>query len=65
MIDIVCEEVEMPSIYDRKYQKIKDEKSNKWYVIDTDTNEKVYTGNFDNVIMSCYHLNKKYYRGNK
>lgn len=60
MIEIITEHVEMPEVYDRKYQKTC--KNNRWGVIDTETGNKVYSGSFENVCLVWHNLNKKYYR---
>ena len=45
-----------------KFQKQCDTKTNKWYVLDTDSGKSIYESNFENVSLACHNLNKKYYR---
>ena len=60
MIEIIIEEVKMPDLNERKYKK--EFKNNKWLVIDTETNNTVYGGKFEDVCLAWHNLNKKYYR---
>lgn len=61
MIEIIIEHVEMPSINERRFQKTC--VNNKWKVIDSHNENKLrYEGNYENVMLVCHNLNKKYYR---
>jgi len=65
MIEIITEEVEMPDIYQRRFQKECknfEHRNEEWSVIDTETNTVRYKGKFENVVLACYNLNKKFYR---
>lgn len=65
MIEIITEEVEMPDIYQRRYQKeCKNFETRKevWLVIDTETNTVRYKGKFEEACLACYNLNKNHYR---
>lgn len=62
MIEIIIEEVKMPDLGKRKFQKRFE--NNKWFVIDTETNNTVYKGKFEDVCLAWHNLNKKYYRDN-
>lgn len=61
MIEIITEQVDMPSYTERRYQKKCS--NNKWEVIDTH-NENItrYKGNYENVMIAWHNLNKKFYR---
>ncbi len=59
MIEIIKEAVEMPPMNDRRFQK--ECRNGKWMVIDTQDNSIRYKGSFDNVLLACHNLNKKYY----
>ncbi len=61
MIEIITEQVEMPNLTERRFQKIC--KNNKWSVIDTHNKNVIrYKGVFENVALACHNLNKKFYR---
>jgi hypothetical protein len=62
MIEIIKEQVEMPSLStDRRFQKICE--NNKWEVIDTHNENKTrYKGAYEDVMIACHNLNKKFYR---
>ncbi len=62
MIKIITENVEMPSIDSRKFQK--DFKNGRWVVVDSESEVVVYTGKFENVCLACHNLNKKHYLKN-
>lgn len=65
MIEIITENVEMPSTYQRKYQKVCKVfggKKEEWHVIDTETNILIFKGKFNYVCLICHNLNKSYYR---
>jgi hypothetical protein len=53
--------VEMPVLNKRRYQKRPLDNPKKWVVTDTQLGEIVYRGNFENVSIACYNLNKKFY----
>ncbi len=61
MIEIIKQEVEMPRLpTHRRYRTmcIRD----KWKVIDTHNNDETcYKGSYENVMIACYNLNKKFY----
>lgn len=65
MIEIITEQVQMPSLsLDRRFKKIFD--NNKWEVIDTHEDNKTrYKGKFEDVALVCHNLNKKFYRDGK
>jgi hypothetical protein len=62
MIEIIKEQVEMPSLStERRFQKICE--NNKWEVIDThNENKTIYKGSYEDVCIACHNLNKKFYR---
>ena len=60
MIEIVKEKVEMPTIDKCIFQK--EFKNNKWFVINSETNNIIFRGKFVDVVLACHNLNKKYYR---
>lgn len=65
MIEIIIEEVEMPELYNRRFQKeCKNygSKKEEWSVIDTETNTVRYKGGFENVCLAVHNLNKAHYR---
>lgn len=65
MIEIITEEVEMPDIYQRRFQKeCKNFGSRKeeWSVIDTETKTIRYKGKFEDVCLASHNLNKDHYR---
>lgn len=65
MIEIITEKVEIPDLDKLRFKKeCKNfgSRSEKWFVIDTETKTVRYKGNFDNVSLVCHNLNKKYYR---
>jgi hypothetical protein len=59
MIEIITHPVEMPPGKERRYQT--DCKNNKWQVIDTQDNSVRYKGSYENVVIACHNLNKKFY----
>ena len=63
MIQIIIEDVKMPSLYKRKFKK--GEKNDKWFVIDTESDIVVFKGKFEDVCLAWYNLNKKYYLENE
>jgi len=62
MIEIIKEQVKMPSLStERRFQKIC--VNNKWEVIDTHNENKTrYKGAYEDVMIACHNLNKKFYR---
>ena len=62
MIQIIVEDIVMPSLYERRYKK--QCINNKWSVLDTETNTVRYKGRFEDVCLVWHNLNKKYYRDN-
>jgi hypothetical protein len=63
MIEIITEEVAMPPLEDRRYQKRPlDSNGRKWDVIDTTNEEVMYKGKFEGASLACHNLNKKHYR---
>lgn len=60
MIEIIKEEVKMPDLDKRRFQK--EYKNNNWFVRDTETNKFFYKGKFEDVCLACHNLNKKFYR---
>ena len=62
MIQIITEQIKMPPIQNRKFQK--DCKNNKWFVVDKEFDSIRYKGKFEDVILACYNLNKAYYKEN-
>lgn len=62
MIEIIKDEVEMPLMDERRYQKTPiDCNGNKWLVTDTHENKPRYKGNYVMASLACHNLNKKYY----
>lgn len=59
MIEIITQKVDMPPLPERKFYK--DKRKNRWVVIDKDTDKIRYKSTFENVVIACYNLNKKYY----
>lgn len=59
MIEIISRETEMPPLMERRYRK-KCEK-NKWFVLDTHSDEVRYKGKYEDVAIACHNLNKKFY----
>ena len=59
MIEIITEKVEMPEPNKRKFQI--EHENNKWVVIDSETDTIRFKGKFQDVSLSCLHLNKKHY----
>lgn len=65
MIEIITEEVKMPKLNKRRYQKeCKNfgSRSEMWFVIDTQQNYVRYKGKFEDVVIACHNLNKKHYK---
>lgn len=63
MIEIITEEVAMPELNDRRFQKNpKDVNGKKWEVEDTHEKRIIYTGKYEDAAIRCHNLNKKYYR---
>lgn len=60
MIKITTEQIEMPPLNLRRFQK--ESKNNKWTVIDTNDNSIRYKGSFENVMLACHNLNKEHYK---
>lgn len=62
MIELIKEHVEMPSqSNERRFQKAFID--NKWEVIDTHNDGKTrYKGSYEDVLIACHNLNKKFYR---
>ena len=62
MIEIIKEQVKMPSLStERRFQKIC--VNNKWEVVDThNENRTRYKGAYEDVMIACHNLNKKFYR---
>lgn len=66
MIKIITEEVVMPDLDERRFQKNpKDCNGKKWNVDDTKQKKTIYTGGFENASLICHNLNKKYYQAEK
>lgn len=62
MIEIITHQVKMPSLDKRRFQwKPLDCNGNKWEVTDTENNQVVYTGNYQNAALAVHNLNKKHY----
>jgi hypothetical protein len=61
-LKFIKEQVKMPSLStDRRFQKICI--NNKWEVIDTHNENKTrYKGAYEDVMIACHNLNKKFYR---
>lgn len=60
MIEIIKEQIRMP-LENRRFQTICE--NNKWKAIDTQSENKiVFKGSFEDVVIACHNLNKKYYR---
>jgi hypothetical protein len=65
MIEIITEKVEMPPTTECRFKKeCKNygSRSEKWQVIDTETNYVRYKGKFEDVAIACHNLNKKHYK---
>lgn len=61
MIEIIKEKVKMPILNKRRFKKVF--VNNKWEVVDCHNKNKTrYKGSFEDVAISCYNLNKKFYR---
>lgn len=61
MIEIITEPVEMPPSSERRYQK--NLNKNKWEVMDMHNGAKVvYCSSYENTVLACHNLNKKFYR---
>jgi len=66
-IEVILENVEMPSTLERRYRYTCNNGNinSYWYIYDTHNNDKRVTkGTFDDIVFRCYHLNKNYYRDN-
>lgn len=63
MIEIIKEHVNMPKLSDRRFQLSSPKiKFNKWIIMDTKTDTIRYVGSFENTIIACHNLNKKFYK---
>ena len=63
-IEIITPQVDMPPLNERRYKY--EAKNNKWWVIDTDNENKIiYKGGYENVMIACHNLNKKHYQQKK
>ena len=65
MIEIITQEVEMPDLYKRRFQKsvkMYGSRKEEWLVIDTETNTIRYKGKFEDVCLASHNLNKAHYR---
>lgn len=62
MIEIISDEIEMPKVSDRRFQKKCNLKNNQWYVLDVDSEQVVCTSTYENVSLACHNLNKENYR---
>lgn len=64
MIEIITEEVVMPT--EKRYVKNANHaESKKWWVEDTHNNNAiVFKGKFEDVVIACHNLNKKFYKNN-
>lgn len=64
MIEISLEHVEMPEINKRRFQYTanKGNINSFWYITDTETNERVGKGKFEDMQFRCYYLNKNFYK---
>ncbi len=60
MIEIITEPVEMLPLNERRYQT--EVKNNKWWVVDTQDGSIRYKGKYENVVIACHNLNKKFYK---
>lgn len=66
MIEIIKEEVKMPDMEVRRYQRECNEWQNKWWVIDTHNDNKiVFKGKYPEVCIAWHNLNKKHYQNIK
>jgi len=64
MIKIITQEVKMPPIMERKYQrKSLDLNGKKWEVLEDGV--QIYKGKFEDMSLICHNLNKKYYLNEK
>jgi hypothetical protein len=74
MIEIITENVKMPAVGKRRFQKdiarvgkrgqplsINIERS-KWTVTDTQEKKEIFRGSFEKAALICHNLNKKHYR---
>lgn len=61
MVEIIKEDVKMPSLYAQRRYKL-DYEAYKWFVKDTHLNRKSFIGDFETASIACLNLNKKYYR---
>lgn len=63
MIELISYEVKMPKLENRRFQICpKTSSGKKQTVTDTVQGRIIYTGNFENVSLITYNLNKKYYK---
>lgn len=63
MIEIITDNVPMPDIEDRRFQKSADDiNGGKWKVVDTTQNNIIYIGKFEDASLICHNLNKKNYQ---
>ncbi len=66
MIEIIIGHVEMPGIYERRFQKTaKGVNGRIWNVFDSEQENKiVFTGKFKDAALVVHNLNKKHYKDN-
>lgn len=60
MIEIIIQEVAMPELSQRRFQK--DYIGRKCVVEDTKQKRIIYTGKYEEASLICHNLNKKYYK---
>lgn len=62
MIEIITQHVKMPLIELRRYQRKFNQQGTKWWVTDTQNENKiVFRGKYQDVCIACHNLNKKHY----
>jgi hypothetical protein len=64
MIQIITEKIEMPHVYERRFQKRCENfgsKKEKWYAIDIETQSIRLEGKFQDICVAVHNLNKKHY----
>lgn len=62
MIEITLQEVEMPDMDKRRFQRIPNDCDGRnWRVEDTEHKRVVYRGKFEEASLVCHNLNKKHY----
>lgn len=62
MIRIVTEEVKMPDLNKRRFQKNpKDCNGHKWVIVDVTRNKTVYEGGYQMASIICHNMNKMFY----